>query len=137
MRRRLPNRAARTATLLTLVAALLLLCVGGTALQQTEAGAGERGGGDSVVAAGHAAIGGSHLPDLIEALDAKETFPVGYEHLNALSLGLFLISLGLLIGAGLVGRDGERRLLELLRLPSVIPLAPARAPLSALEVFRL
>lgn len=138
MRRRPPNRAVRIVTLLTLAAALLLLCVGGIALQQTGASAESQGShGSPGVVAGHAALDGPHLPASVESPDSEETLPVGSEHLNTLVLGLFLVSLGLLLGARLAGQAAERRLLELLRLPSVLPLVPARAPLSALEVFRL
>lgn len=119
-----PERTARIAALLALAVALLLLCAGALTLQNS-------GGVD------RAAPGGSHYLASVEALDSYGTDPAGSEYLNALALGSFLVSLGLLLGAGLVGRGSERRLLELLRLPPVIPLTPARSPLSVLEVFRL
>jgi hypothetical protein len=77
------------------------------------------------------------LPVFADISEAEEVSPVGFEHLGALVLGLFLVSLGLLLGAGLAGRIGERRLLELMRLPAVLRLLPSRPSLSALEVFRL
>ena len=120
-----------------LFAVALLLCLGGLAVQDADADAGDREGGTTGVVDSHAALDGAHLPVPMETPDSEEKFPVGYEHLNALALGLFLVSLGLLLGAGLAGRAFERRLLELSRLPSSTPVAPARAPLSALEVFRI
>lgn len=138
MKRRLPNHTARLARLLTLALAVLLLCAGGLALDQ--AGAGASVSQDSGVVTHHAGSDGSdglHLPSVVETPDSEETYPAGSEHLNTLVLGLFLVSLGLLLGAGLFGRASERRLLELLRLPSITPLSPARLPVSALEVFRL
>ena len=119
-----PERAARIAALLALAVALFLLCAGELALQNS-------GGVD------RDAPGGSHYLASVEALDSYETEPAGAEYLNALALGSFLVSLGMLLGAGLIGSGSERRLLEFLRLPPVIPLTPARSPLSVLEVFRL
>lgn len=125
MKQRPPHRAARTAIILSLAAVLLSLCAGGLALQQP----GGAPAGDHP--------GGPYISASMEALDSDETFPVDFDRLNVLALGLFLVSLGLLLGSGLVGRGAEQRLLELLRLPSVIPLLPVRSPLSALEVFRI
>lgn len=119
-----PSRAARIVVLFALAVALLLLCAGSLALQNS-------GGVD------RAAPGGSHYLASVEALDESEQTSSSFEYLNALVTSLFLVSLGMLLGAGLVGRGSERRLLEILRLPPVIPLAPARSPLSVLEVFRL
>ncbi len=117
-----PSRTARIAALIAF--ALVLLCAGGIALQHS-------GGVD------RAAPGGSHYLASVETLDESEQAYSAFEYLNALVTSLFLVSLGLLLGAVLVGRGSELRLLELLRLPSFTPLAPARSPLSALEVFRL
>ena len=117
-----PSRTARIAVLIAF--ALALLCAGELALQHA-------GGVD------RAAPGGSHYLASVEALDESEQESSTFEYLNALATSLFLVSLGMLLGAGLVGRGSERRLLELLRLPSFTPLTPARSPLSALEVFRL
>lgn len=122
MKRPIPNRTAWIAALLAL--ALLLLFAGGLALQQS-------GGADP------AAPDGSHLPASVETLDSDRVSPANFEHLNVLALGMFLVSLGLLLGSGLAGCGAQRRLLELLRLPSITPLPPARPLLSALEVFRL
>lgn len=137
MSRLLSNRPARSTLLLTLAVALFLLILGGSSLQH----AGTWTGKESVVSAiGHAAANGQvgqQLPVFADISEAEEVSPVGFEHLGALLLGLFLVSLGLLLGAGLAGRIGERRLLELMRLPAVLRLLPSRPSLSALEVFRL
>lgn len=125
MRRWSPNRATRMSALLLIVAVALLLA-GGSVSQQPDG-----------AAAGHSQQSGSHIAVSVESLDSEESAPVDSERLNVLALGLFLVSLGLLLGSGLVGRGSRQRLLELLRLPSVIPVVPARAPLSAMEVFRL
>ncbi|WP_152670596.1 hypothetical protein [Rubrobacter aplysinae] len=132
------NRPARSTMLLVLVVAILLLLLGGASLQQ----AGEWGGdGSGPVAAGHTvgheAVVGQHLPAFAEASDMEGAAPVDSEHLTTLALGLFLVSLCMLLGAGLAARVGERRLLESRRLPALLPLLPSRPPLSALEVFRL
>lgn len=119
-----PERTYRIAALLTLAAAMLLLCAGSLALQHS-------GGVD------RAAPDGSHYLASVESLDSGGAATPESEQLNALLPGSFLVSLGLLLGAGLAGSGSERRLLETLRLPPVIPLAPARPPLSSLEVFRL
>lgn len=127
--------------MLSLAVALLLLGAGGLALQQHSGGArAEAQGHDapwSITGVDHAAPDSVSLLASGEALDSDETLPVSFEHLNALALGLFLVSLGLLLGAGLVGRGAEQRLLTLLRLPSVVPRNCLRTPLSVLEVFRL
>lgn len=140
MSRPLSNSPVRTSTLLTLAAALLALLLlslassGGGSAQKAEAwGSGNTG----IAAAGHAQSGGTHIPAFAEVPDAEAASPVGFEYLNALALGMFLVSLGLLLGAGFAGRAANRRLLELMRLPAVLPLLPHRPPLSALEVFRL
>lgn len=143
MKRRLPTRTVWAEAFLYLTVALLLLCAGGLALQQSGATqAGERvhdapGDPGGVASTNHAALDGAALLASGEALDSNEPLPLNSEHLNTLALGLFLVSLGLLLGSGLVGRGSKQRLLELLRLPSVLPLAPATSPLSLLEVFRL
>jgi hypothetical protein len=77
------------------------------------------------------------LLSVVETPDSEELYPAGSDYLNTLFQGFFLVSLGLLLGAGLVGRALERRLLELRRLKSSTPLARARPSLSRLEVFRL
>lgn len=135
MRLSSPIQVARIVTLLVL--ALLLLCGGGLVVQQTGLNAGTPRSHDTGVGADLAPPNGSHLPALLESPDAEEASQGVYEHLTALMPGLFLVSLGLLLGAGLAGSAGERHLLELLRLPSVLPLTPAKASLSELEVFRL
>lgn len=118
------RRTPGIAILLTLAAVLALLCAGSLSLQDS-------GGVD------RAAPDGSHYLASVEALDSGEAAHSDSEYLTTLLLSSFLVSLGLLLGAGLVGRFRERSLLEALRLAPVIPLAPARPPLSALEVFRL
>lgn len=136
MTRSLPRHAVRIASLLALAAALLLVA-GAHAAQPAGADARDGGSGhEAGVVADGSATGDSHLPGPVEAPDSEEVSPVGSEHLTMLVLGLFLVSLALLSGAGLVGRTAGR-LLERLRLPSVTPLAPVRGPLSLLEVFRL
>lgn len=140
MKRQLPTRTAWAVIFLSLLVALLLLCAGGLALQQTGgAQSGERGhdAPGCVASADHAALDGAPLLASGEALDSDETTPLNFEHFNTLALCLFLVSLGLLLGSGLVGRSAEQRLLELLRLPSILPLAPATSPLSLLEIFRV
>lgn len=125
------DRSFLTAALLTLLVALAL-CAGGLALQSSHAtsATGDAGHGSEM-------LSGSHLQAPAESPEPSETVPADYEHLSALAFGLFLVSLGLLLGAGFVGRAAERRLLERLRLPAVLPFTPSRRPLSALEVFRL
>lgn len=129
MRRRIFRSALPVATVLLLG---LLLYAGGLAAQHS--GAGERAGEDAGVVVGSGYPGGLHLPALVEAPDSGEASPVGSERINALALGLFLVSLGVLLGAGLAGREHR---LEALRLAPVRPWLPARVPLSALQVLRL
>lgn len=115
---------ARVAVSLTLVLALVLLCAGSLALLNS-------GGAD------RAAPEGSHYLASVESLDSGESAPADSVQINTLLLCSFLVSLALLLGVGLDGRGSERRLLERLRLPRVIPLKPVGHPLSMLEVFRL
>jgi hypothetical protein len=131
MRRRIFRSALPVATVLLLG---LLLYAGGLAAQHS--GAGERAGEGAGVVVGSGYPGGLHLPALVEAPDSGEASPVGSERINALALGLFLVSLGVLLGAGLAGRELQHRL-EALRLAPVRPWLPARVPLSALQVLRL
>jgi hypothetical protein len=118
--------------LVTLGLAILLLCAGLLALHQLQQG--EQGVSG---AASYQVLDGSHLLSVVETPDSEELYPAGSDYLNTLFQGLFLVSLGLLLGAGLAGSVSERRLLELRRLPSSTPLARYRPPLSKLEVFRL
>lgn len=132
MKRSLSGYRSRAVSLVTLGLAILLLCAGLLALHQLQQG--EQGASGTT---SHQVSEGSHLLSVVETPDSEELYPAGSDYLNTLFQGLFLVSLGLLLGAGLVGRASERRLLELRRLPSSIPLARARPPLSRLEVFRL
>lgn len=132
VKRLLSGYRCRTVSLVTLGLAILLLCAGLLALHQPQ-----RGDQGVLGATSHQVSGGSHLLSVVETPDSEELYPAVSDYLNTLFQGLFLVSLGLLLGAGLVGRVSERRLLELRRLPSSTPLARVRPPLSRLEVFRL
>lgn len=134
MRVLLYSRLARVFALLAF--ALLLMCVGGS-MQQA--------GSDLVAYSGHdagadknpVALGGSHSPALLESPDAEEALQEDSGNINMLIPAFFLVSLGLLLGAGLLGSGREQRLLDLLRLPSVSSPTPAKTSLARLEVFRL
>lgn len=117
-------------------AALLLLFAGGLALQHASGMQGLSGHG-AVARADHAQPGGFPVPASAETLESEETAPVEVERLNALSLCLFLVSLGLLLGVGRAGRGAELRRLDRLRLPAVVPRLPTGHPLPLLEVFRI
>lgn len=132
MKRSLPGYRTRAVSLVTLGLAILLLCAGLLALHQLQQG--EQGVSGATP---HQISDGSHLLSVVETPDSEELYPAGSDYLNTLFQGFFLVSLGLLLGAGLVGRALERRLLELRRLKSSTPLARARPSLSRLEVFRL